>query len=220
MKHKILAENIHNGSGKHGIKKEVLEKMFEKYEDHLDDFCYSLSKLIQSNNESFISIAPIEIKKPLFSDFTAWHHIDEPYHESWGFNKKYAGCYIYGLYEENVPKGPANFLDQEVFYIGESRSTTRNCMLGRRKDFSCGVKNVWVSPMGNSQSFSKVYGKEKIKYVYQSFLPMHGSLVKEFELDLLKEYYMRYGRVPICNPNLDEKKIQKLSLNTLLKFFV
>jgi hypothetical protein len=219
MKHKILANNIHVGCGKHGIKKEILEKMFEGYEKHLDAFCYTLIKLIEHNNKDYISLDPVEIVKPEYSQFTVWHHIDEQYKESWGFDKKRAGCYIYGLYEDNIPKGSANFLDENVFYIGQSRATTRNCMLGRRKDFSCGVKNVWVSPMGNSQAFIKIFGKEQIKHVYQAYLPMHNSLVKEIEIDLIKNYYIKHGRVPLCNPSQDQKKVEKLSANNLLSFF-
>jgi hypothetical protein len=83
-------------------------------------------------------------------------------------------------------------------------------MLGRRKDFTCGVKNDWVSPMGNSQAFIKLYGKDKIKDVYQAYLPMHSSLVKMAEMDLIGKYYMKYNRVPVCNPEKDLKRVQKI----------
>jgi hypothetical protein len=216
MKHKILANNIHIGSGKHGIKKEILEKIFEGHEKYLDEFCYTLQKLIEFKNIDHINTQEINVSKPDYSKFTIWHHIDETYNESWGFDKKSSGCYIYGLYENDPPKGNANFLDSNVFYVGESRAVTRNCMLGRRKDFSCGVKNSWVSPMGNSQAFVRIFGKEKIKYVYQAFLPMHHSLVKETELDLLLKYYLHHGKVPICNPINDQRKVEKLPTRSLL----
>ena len=45
------------------------------------------------------------------------------------------------MFEQGPPDGSASFLDTNVIYIGESRATTRNCMLGRRTDFKGTVKN-------------------------------------------------------------------------------
>jgi hypothetical protein len=210
MKHKILAENISKGSGGHGLKKEMLEQIFQGHEQYLEDFCYTIQKLVQLGNTDFLSVQEFSVDQPDFTNFTIWHHIDEPYKASWGFDKKDAGCYIYGLYPDGPPSGLADFMHEGVIYIGESRAATRNCMLGRRKDFACGVKNDWVSPMGNSQAFIKLYGKEQIKHVYQAYLPMHSSLVKMAEMDLIGKYYMNYNRVPACNPDKDLKRVKKM----------
>ena len=74
-------------------------------------------KSIEFKNIDHINTQEINVSKPDYSKFTIWHHIDETYNESWGFDKKSSGCYIYGLYENDPPKGNANFLDSNVFAI-------------------------------------------------------------------------------------------------------
>jgi hypothetical protein len=38
-------------------------------------------------------------------------------------------------------------------------------------------------------------------------LPMHPSLCKDVELELLTQYYQKYNRVPICNPDTDLARV-------------
>jgi len=208
MKSSVLAENIANGSGGHGLKKETLEKIFQGHDSVLDDLCYTLKKLIESNGSDFLSTQPLQIQRPSFSNFTVWHHIDEQWNESWGFEKKDAGCYVYGLYPNGAPAGSADFLDSGVIYIGESRATTRNCMLGRRTDFKGTVRNERLSPYGCGTAFKNNFGKDQINHAYQAYLPMHSSLVKETEMDLLAAYYLKYNRIPVCNPDSDLRRVQ------------
>lgn len=208
MKAKTLAENISNGSGGHGLKKEILEKVFLGHEPLLDDFCYTIKKCIELGNTDFFSTQPILVQQPNFNNFTTWHHIDEKWEPSWGFEKKDAGCYVYGLFPNGAPAGPANFLDPGVIYIGESRATTRNCMLGRRTDFKGTVRNERLSPYGCGTAFKINFGKNQIDYCYQAYLPMHSSLVKETEMDLMCQYYQQYNRIPVCNPVSDLNRVE------------
>lgn len=212
MKSSILAENIVNGSGGHGLKKELLEKIFQGHDALLDDFCYTIKKLVETSGSEFISTQSLTINKPNSTDFTVWHHIDEKWDVSWGFDKKDAGCYVYGLYPNGTPTGHADFLHKDVIYIGESRATTRNCMLGRRTDFKGTVKNPRLSPYGCGTAFKNAFGADQIKFAYQAYLPMHSSLVKEYEMYLLCEYYKKYNKVPICNPESDLRRVE-LKLN-------
>jgi hypothetical protein len=208
MKHKILAENIANGSGGHGLKRDVLERIFQGHDDLLDDFCYTIKKLVETSGSEFISTQSLSITKPNFTDFTIWHHIDETWSAEWGFDRKDAGCYVYGLYPNGAPVGSADFLDQGVIYIGESRATTRNCMLGRRTDFKGTVRNERLSPYGCGTAFKNNFGKNQIDQTYQAYLPMHSSLVKNTEMELLCQYYQKYNRIPVCNPESDLRRVQ------------
>ena len=76
---------------------------------------------------------------------------------------------MYGLFSENGPPDNVDILDPGVIYIGESRATTRNCMLGRRTDFKGTVRNDRLSPYGCGTAFKEKYGKEKIDHVYQAY---------------------------------------------------
>ena len=51
-------------------------------------------------------------------------------------------------------------------------------------------------------------GKEYIDNVYQAYLPMHNSLVKEAEMQMLIMYYRYYGRIPVCNPDSDLRRVE------------
>ena len=37
---------------------------------------------------------------------------------------------------------------------------------------------------------------------------MHNSLVKEAEMQMLIMYYRYYGRIPVCNPDSDLRRVQ------------
>lgn len=206
---RILAQNIRTGSGNHGLTEDQLYDIFSKC-SKIDQLAYSLYKCAEiSGKEAFTTQVSTQTK-PNITNFTIWHHIDEPWNESWGFDKSHPGCYIYGLFENEIPTGPADFLGTEIIYIGESRATSRNSMLGRRTDFRGTVRNVRLSPYGCGTAFKELFGKEKIDNVYQAYLPMHPSFCKDTELELLKEYFHKYGRIPACNPDLDRVKISKL----------
>tara|TARA_B100000927_G_scaffold287983_1_gene281821 strand:+ start:2318 stop:2956 length:639 start_codon:yes stop_codon:yes gene_type:complete len=207
MKAKILAENLVKGSGGHGIKQDILEHIFAQHEDKLDDLCYTFRKVFTTSGPDFFSTQKIDVQDPWQLKFTKWHHIDEPWSTDWGFDRKDAGCYIYGMFKDNVPQGEANYLDPSVIYIGESRATTRNCMLGRRTDFKGTVRNNRLSPYGCGTAFKNNFDKALIDNCYQAYLPMHSSLVKDHEMDLLVKYYKTYNKIPICNPESDLRRV-------------
>jgi hypothetical protein len=206
----ILARNIRVGSGNHGLTEQQLYEIIKHCPD-VDQFAYSLKKCAElSGTDFFVTQENAQIK-PALTDFTEWHQIDEPWNESWGFDKKHPGCYVYGLFDSQ-PVGPADFLAPEVFYIGESRAVTRHCMLGRRTDFKGTVKNNRLSPYGCGTAFKETFGKDLIDQCYQAYLPMHPSLCKSTELELLGKYFEKYNKIPACNPSLDLTRIKKRSI--------
>ena len=114
---------------------------------------------------------------------------------------------MYGLFKDKLPS-TVDILQPEVIYIGESRATTRNCMLGRRTDFKGTVKNERLSPYGCGTAFKENFGKDNIEHVYQTYLPMHNSLVKEAEMQMLCLYYKKYNNIPACNPKSDLRRVK------------
>ena len=208
MKAKILAQNIARGSGGHGLKVELLEKIFAQHEDKLDDLCYTFQKVISLSGPDYFSTQDISIGQPHFSNFTIWRHIDSKHDESWGFSKKDAGCYLYGYFPEGVPTSPADFLGENTIYIGESRAVTRNCMLGRRTDFKGTIRNERLSPYGCGTAFKNNYKIEDLDNCYQAYLPMHPSLVKDYEMELLCKYYEKHSKIPVCNPSNDLRRVK------------
>lgn len=203
---RILAENVRAGSGNHGLDEESLYKIFSNC--NVEQLAYTLRKCVEHSGSSAFNTNKSNFVKPQFTDFTVWHHIDEPWNESWGFKKTQPGCYIYGLFDK-APSGPANFLGTSVIYIGESRAVTRNCMLGRRTDFKGTVRNERLSPYGCGTAFKEAFGKDQIDNVYQAYLPMHPSLCKQVEIELLSSYYTQYNNIPVCNPPLDLTRVKK-----------
>jgi hypothetical protein len=202
-----LARNIRAGSGNHGLSEEQLYNIFKDC-SQIEMFAYSLFKCAEVSGKDAFNTYQIIIDEPDLTKFTEWHHIDESWSKDWGFDKAQPGCYVYGLFEE-APTGLANFLDAHVIYIGESRATTRNCMLGRRTDFKGTVRNDRLSPYGCGTAFKEKFGKDKIDMVYQAYLPMHPSFCKTTEIKLLGEYFQKFGKIPPCNPVLDLTKTQK-----------
>jgi hypothetical protein len=205
---RILAQNIRSGSGNHGLSEDQLYEIFSHC-SNIDQLAYSLKKCAETSGKDAFSTQSNVIVRPAFTQFTTWHHIDEQWNSSWGFNKAQPGCYVYGLYETPVPTTPADFLDINVIYIGESRATNRNCMLGRRTDFKGTVRNPRLSPYGCGTAFKNAFGQDKINFVYQAYLVMHPSLCKSIEMELLGEYYKKYQKIPICNPSLDLVRVKK-----------
>ena len=64
---------------------------------------------------------------PKFTEFTKWHHVDEKYDTSWGFDKKDAGCYMYGLFR-NGDKFKDWYRNERTL----SRKSFRDCEAPRR----------------------------------------------------------------------------------------
>ena len=83
MKAKILAKNIANGSGGHGLKQELLEQIFAQHEDRLDELCYTFQKVISLSGAEYFSTQDISLGEPDASEFTKWHHIDAKHDASW-----------------------------------------------------------------------------------------------------------------------------------------
>ena len=207
-KARILSQNIRAGSGNHGLTEDQLYEIF-KHSNNVDQLAYSLTKCAEISGKSAFTTQLVTHIKPNLTDFTVWHQIDEPWDESWGFDKAHPGCYVYGLFENSLPVGPADFLSDEVIYIGESRATSRHSMLGRRTDFKGTVRNDRLSPYGCGTAFRNSFGQNKIDFVYQAYLPMHPSYCKITELELLAKYFSKFGKIPVCNPALDLAKTQK-----------
>jgi len=82
-------------------------------------------------------------------------------------------------------------------------------MLGRRTDFRGTVRNKRLSPYGCGTAFKDTFGAKQIDNTYQAYLPMHPSLCKTMELELLGEYYKKYNKIPACNPPLDLVRVEK-----------
>lgn len=204
---RTLAKNIRTGSGNHGLTEDQLYEVFVHC-SNIDQLAYTLKKCVEHGGKDAFSTQTSTIVKPSLNSFTKWYHIDAKWDSSWGFHKQQPGCYIYGLYEQDIP-ATADFLDAGVIYIGESRAITRNCMLGRRTDFKGTVRNDRLSPYGCGTAFKECFGKEKIDFSYQAYLPMHPSLCKDTELELLVQYYKKYNRIPVCNPALDLVRVLK-----------
>lgn len=209
---RILAQNIRSGSGNHGLTEDQLYDIFSKC-DRVDQLAYSLYKCSEISGKGAFTTQLTTLTQPCLTNFTDWHHIDETWKESWGFDKAHPGCYIYGIFEQGAPIGPADFLGATVIYIGESRATSRHSMLGRRTDFKGTVRNERLSPYGCGTVFKDIFGQEKINFVYQAYLPMHPSFCKTVELDLLSEFYKKYQKIPVCNPKLDLVKVKKYMEN-------
>ena len=205
---RVLAKNIRAGSGNHGLNEDQLYEVF-RHCANVEQLAYTLKKCTEHGGADAFSTQESTIVKPAFTAFTPWYHIDAKWDASWGFLKTQSGCYIYGLYENGTP-AKADFLDAGVIYIGESRAVTRNCMLGRRTDFKGTVRNNRLSPYGCGTAFKEQFGKDKIQHVYQAYLPMHPSLCKTVELELLVEYYRKYNKIPACNPELDLTRVLKV----------
>lgn len=204
---RVLAKNVREGSGNHGLTEDQLYNVFVHC-PNIDQLAYTLQKCVEHSGKGAFSTQSSLIVKPSLDAFTLWYHIDAKWNSSWGFSKTQPGCYIYGLFENGAP-AVADFLDSGVIYIGESRAVTRNCMLGRRTDFKGTVRNDRLSPYGCGTAFKENFGKEKIDHVYQAYLPMHPSLCKDTELELLAQYYAKYNRIPVCNPALDLVRVLK-----------
>lgn len=212
----ILIENLFRASGAGGLKKQELYSNLQKLDD-VDFFVYTLSKAFKRYGDNWLNCDFI-FDEEVPTSWTEWHHIEEKHSDSWGFTKRQTGCYIYGLFNKK-PVGQANHLDENVFYIGESRSSIRNAMMGRRNDFKHTVKKNPLSPYGVGTLFKENYGKENIDKVYQAYYPIPPYRCKEQETIFLVDYYKKYKRIPICNHSNDLNRIESLASN-LMNFFV
>lgn len=209
---KILARNIRTGSGNHGLTEDQLYEVLKHCAD-IEQFAYSLKKCAELSGKEYFVTQELTVDRPDVTKFTEWHHIDEQWNASWGFDKAHPGCYVYGLFENDKPTGLADFLAPEVIYIGESRAVTRHCMLGRRTDFRGTIRNDRLSPYGCGTAFKNAFGADRIDNCYQAYLPMHPSLCKDIELELLSKYHKKYNSIPVCNPPLDLVRVIKYNKN-------
>jgi hypothetical protein len=210
-KKETFIKNLIYASGQHGMKEVDLHKGLFSLND-IDKFIYSLKKAFELKGSEWLTSSHL-IYQDFKENWSHWHHVDEKYSKEWGFDKKHPGCYVYGLFLEKPENKPADFLCEEVFYIGESRAISRNCMIGRRGDFISTVRNEPLCPYGCGTSFKKYFGKEKIDYVYQAYLPLPSYKCLERETELLVQYYQKYKKLPVCNFHTDENRIKKLSSN-------
>jgi hypothetical protein len=213
----IFIENLFRASGGHGMDKESLNKNLQSLSD-CSLLIQSIKKAFEHNEKKWLSSTEL-FDKNFTESWTTWHHIDEPYSKSWGFNKKQSGCYIYGLFE-TPPIGIADYTSENVFYIGESRSITRYGMINRGKDFRGTVKNNVHCPHGCGTSFINHFGRNKIDKVYQAYLPLPAYLCKQREMDLFVGYFKKHNRLPICNHQSYYKRVSKLAnLKTIEEFY-
>jgi hypothetical protein len=206
----IFISNLFKASGGHGLTELQLHKELYSSND-INMLVYTIKKAVELNGNSWLSVTE-SYDEETVGTWSTWHQIDEKYSPEWGFKKTQPGCYIYGLFD-TPPTGQANHLMDEVFYIGESRAVTRNCMLGRRGDFVSTVRNNPHCPYGCGTSFLNIFGKENIDKVYQAYLPTPAYQCKKKESDLLVEYYKKYGKIPVCNYHTDLNRIAKLASN-------
>ena len=171
-----------------------------------------IQKAVDNHNKDWINCDSLFLDAEENKSWTEWHHVEEAHSDSWGFTKRQTGCYIYGLFKQQ-PKGIADFLDENVFYIGESRSITRCAMIGRKYDFKSSVKNNPLAPYGIGIMFKEKFGKENFQYVYQAYYPLPAHKCKEQETQFLVDYFRKYGHIPVCNHESDHKRIKELATN-------
>lgn len=203
----IFIKNLVYASGCHGLNESQLTKNLQSLQD-VDKFIYTLSKCFNSKNIDWLS-STLLIQEKFEEKWSSWHNISEKYSESWGFKKKQTGCYLYAYFEADVPK-EVNFLSSEVFYIGQSRSITRDAMIGRRNDFVSTVKNDPLVAHSCGKSFINIFGKKCFDRVYQAYLPLPSSMCIQKETDLLIQYYKKYNRLPVCNHKDDLVRVIKI----------
>ena len=214
----ILIENIFRASGAHGMNRDMLNKNLQSITD-LSSFIHTIRKAFEHNQTKWLSTTEL-FDEEVEESWTVWHHIDEPYSTNWGFSKKQSGCYVYGLFEESPPVGIADYTSPNVFYIGESRSITRDGMINRVKDFKGTVKNPVHCPHGCGTAFISQFGRNKIDSVYQAYLPLPAYLCKERELELLVGYFKVHDRLPYCNHQTSYKRVSRLAnLKTIEEFY-
>jgi hypothetical protein len=213
----FFVENLYRASGGHGMSKEILYKNLQSLND-CSSFIQSIKKAFEHNEKKWLSSTEL-FNEDFEESWTIWHHIDEPYSEEWGFNKKQSGCYIYGLFETSPSLEVADYTCENVFYIGESRSITRNGMINRGKDFKGTVKNDVHCPHGCGTAFIKQFGRNKINKVYQAYLPLPAYLCKEREMDLLVEYFRKNNRLPFCNHQSYYNRVSKLANSRTIESF-
>jgi hypothetical protein len=214
-KKEIFIENVFRGSGGGGLKVDELKRNLESLKD-VDFFVYSLKKAFQREGLNWLNCDSL-FDENIVELWTQWYQIEQKHSDLWGFTKRQTGCYVYGLFE-NPPVGQANHLQEGVFYIGESRSSIRGAMIGRRNDFKHTVKGNPLSPYGVGTLFKEQFGKEKIEQVYQAYYPVPAYKCKKQETQFLVDYFKKYKRLPMCNHTNDYNRISKLAKENLIDF--
>ena len=212
----IFIENLLRASGGSGLSKEELTIVFNSIKN-IRSFAYMLSKAYELNQDKWLTCTEI-FDEEHDEVWSVWHHIDEKYSTDWGFPKKQTGCYIYGYFTEK-PEGIADPLSENVFYIGQSRSITRDGMINRKADFKGSVKNDIITQHGGGFLFKQKYGKENIDKVYQAYLPLQPYKCRDKETELLVNFFKKYEKLPDCNHETDYSRIKKLSEQNTLDIF-
>jgi hypothetical protein len=203
-------KNLSYASGGHGLNEQRLTENLKCLVD-VDEFIYTISKALELNSNFWLN-STIDITEKFEEKWSKWHNIFEKYSESWGFKKKQTGCYVYALFDSGVPD-EVDFLCDNVFYIGQSRSITRDAMLGRRNDFISTVKNNPLVAHSCGKSFLQHFGQEKMNYVYQAYLPLPAYFCVDRETDLLISYFQKFNNLPKCNHKDDLVRIMKIIKN-------
>lgn len=204
----ILIKNLVFASGAHGLNEEQLEKNLSSLTE-VDKFVYTIQKAFELQKTDWMSSSFL-LGQDVEEKWTTWHKVTEKYSPSWGFKKRQPGCYVYGLFKDKVPE-IVDFLADEVIYIGQSRSVSRNAMLGRRADFVVTVTKTPLVAHSCGRSFLSVFGKDNFDYVYQAYLPLPAAMCVDKETDLLVDYYKKYQKLPACNHEMDLPRIKKLA---------
>jgi len=192
-------------------------------------------KLIRPNKDSLIlrnlSQSQIESIVELFTsnDWNAdYEYAEYPNWESWSERipltteskripkdkmTEYMKPGVYEIYRED-----------ELIYVGETRSSTRNGMWARRSDFRSTVRggNRIKNPYGNGTKFLELFSDD-LHLVTHRFHYVHPLFCKKAELELLNKYYEVHQRLPVLHDDIDyNRTIKQMKINntaTLEDFF-
>ena len=115
---------------------------------------------------------------------------------------------VYKTYHEN-----------NLIYIGETRSSTRHGMWARRNDFKSTVRgklnqngictNGIQNPYGNGTKFLEIFGVEEMKNVSHRFHVVHSLFCKQAELEQLQMFYDKHKKLPVLHSEIDYNRITK-----------
>jgi len=206
----ILLRNLNYASGGRGLDLRQLNKIFSYLsEKEVAGLVQCLSIAYKQHGLDWLN-PHISIETEFVEKWYTWKQIDEPYNEDWGFPRNSTGCYLYGIFkDQQVPK-EVDFLSENVIYIGQSSSMTRDGMYQRRADFKSNIKNDLIRDYsGNSVLFKNIFGKDHLQYVYQAYLPLHQKDCERKEMEIFCRYYDKHKRLPVLNYVTDLKRVEK-----------
>lgn len=213
----ILLENLNHASGGRGLDLKNLHRAFYYLKDN------EVHKLIQTLKTAYeqYGVEWLDSNHLIECEYTErwfeWRHIEERYDLSWGFPIKSPGCYLYGFFKDSPPPKIVDPLSENIIYIGQSSSISRNGMINRRSDFKSNIKRDLIRDYsGNSVLFKKHFDREDLKYVYQAYLPLAQKKCKIREMKLFCEYYEKYDKLPILNYKTDLEKVKREYSNYIM----